>query len=159
MASPRLVTPAFYEQAPVHFQATHTIAATADEVFAALADTPSWPQWFPSINKAWWSSEAPHGVGSTRSVRVSRFTIDEQFIVWEPGARWGFSFVGTSFPVVRAAAELVELVAVEGGTHVTYHLFVEPLPGFGLLTRAIRGGVQKGLQEGLRGLAEHLATA
>lgn len=158
MATPRPVTPAFYSSAPIRFSATRPIAATPDEVFAALADTPSWPKWFPALTGAQWTSGAPFGVGSTRTVEVGPVKIEEKFIAWEPGSRWGFTFLKTTLPFVRAGAELVELVKDGERTKVTYTMFLDPLPGLGVVTRVLRRGVEKGLSDGLRGLERHLAA-
>lgn len=158
MATTRLEKPAFYETAPVHFHTSRVIPASPDEVFAALADTPNWPKWFPSLTAAKWQTEPPHGVGSRRCVNVGPVRVDEEFIVWEPGRRWGFTFVATTIPLVRAGAELVELEPEGDGTRVTYNMHVEPLPGLGGLTKLLRAGIEKGLADGLKGLERHLAA-
>lgn len=157
MATMRPVTPEFYDRAPTRYRVERVVAATPDEVFTALADTPGWPQWFPAIRAARWTSEPPHGVGSTRSVDVGPITFDEEFIVWEPGRAWGFTIVGTTVPLARAAAELVELEPDGTGTRVTYRMCVEPYPLLGFTGPLLRGGVEKGLHQGLKGLERHLA--
>lgn len=150
------VTPVFYETAPIRLAAARELSAPPDEVFATLADTPSWPDWFPAITRARWTSPAPYGVGSTRTVAIGPFEVDEEFIIWEPGVAWGFTFRRTSLPVARAGAELVELEPTATGTRVTYHMCLDPLPGLGGVTRMLRRGVEKGLADGLAGLERHL---
>ncbi len=157
MATTRLATPAFYDTAHTRYQASRVVRAQPDEVFAALADTPAWPTWFPGITGARWTSEAPHGIGSTRSVSLGPITIDEEFIVWEPGQRWGFTFVSTTIPLMKAGAELVELAAEAGGTRVTYNMFVDPFGPMKATTNLMRGGVEAGLKRGLKGLDIHLS--
>ncbi len=162
MPSTRPQDVGFYSTAPVHFSATRTLPATPDEVFAALADTPSWPQWFAALTKAEWTSDAPYGVGSTRRVHIGPIKVDERFIVWEPGVRWGFTFTATTIPTVRAGAELVELAPVGADgqqTEATYHMHLDPLPGLGPVTRLLRGGIEQSLGGALDALGKRLASA
>ncbi len=159
MPATATVTPAFYETAPLRFGASRVIPAQPEEVFAALADTESWPSWFRTITKAEWTSAAPHGVGSTRRVHLGPIKIDEQFIVWEPGKAWGFTFKHTTIPVAKAGAERVDLEPEGTGTRVTYTLFVDPLPGLGGVTKVLKRGIDKGFADGLKGLEKHLAAA
>lgn len=156
MPATRAVTTDFYETAPIRYRATRLVAATPDEVFEVLADTDGWPRWFPGVTSASWTSEPPHGVGSTRTVKVGAVAIEEQFLVWDPGRAWGFTFTATTIPLVRAAAELVELRPDGTGTQVTYDLHVDPLPIVGITARMVRGQVERGLGRGLRGLERHL---
>lgn len=158
MSRTPVITTDFYDTASVKYTATRRIDASPDEVFAALADTPRWSEWFPMISAAEWQSPEPHGVGSRRRVKVGGGWINEEFIVWEPGRRWGFRALSLPIPAVRALAELVELTPDGDGTSVTYGIYVEPLPLMGPFSRLVRGGVEKGVGDGLKGLDRYLAS-
>lgn len=154
----RAVGTDFHESAPIRFTATRRIAQSPDTIFAALADTPTWSQWFPAVARSEWTSEPPFGVGSTRRVKTGGAWIDEEFNVWEPGRRWGFVIVSTPLPIFRAGAELATLDPDGDATRVTYTMFLDPYPYTGPVVRAARRGVEKGLRDGLKGLDRHLAA-
>jgi carbon monoxide dehydrogenase subunit G len=75
-----------------------TIDRPIDDVFAALTDVENTERWFPIDVREWWTSEAPHGVGSTRRARVRigwlRTENDAVVTVYEPPSRAGMK--GTS---------------------------------------------------------------
>lgn len=160
MPTCRPETVAFTATAPVRATATREIDATPQEVFAVLADAEGWPRWFPGLRGARWTSSGPHGVGSTRQVQLGPLAVDEEFLVWEPGERFAFTFTGTNLPGTRAGVELVELVALDGGrrTRVAYTFSAEPVG----VPRAVGAGltpvVRSLLAGGLRGLAQEVAA-
>src|SRR2546423_13125081 len=75
------------DDAPVRVEARADSAASPEDVFAILADHEQWPQWFPSVRKVTVLGEA-EGVGAPRRGNIPRASVDEEFIAWEPGARW-----------------------------------------------------------------------
>ena len=74
-----------------------------------------------------WTSDRPHGVGSTRTVSLSTATIYEHFFRWEPDRRLTFYLTGASMPLAHAFAEdyLLEELA-PGKTRFTYQVAIEP---------------------------------
>ena len=48
-----------------------TIGRPIEDVFAVLTDVEKTERWFPLKVREWWTSEPPHGVGSTRRARVT----------------------------------------------------------------------------------------
>ncbi len=154
MPSCRPETTAFTATAPLRTSVVREIDGTPDEVFAVLADADRWSRWFPGLRNTRWTSPPPHGVGSTRQVGLGPLTVDEEFIVWEPGERFAFTFTGANLPGTRAGVELVELVGLEGGgrTRVSYTFAVEPV-GLPRVVAARLAPVVAGLVgAGLRGL-------
>lgn len=150
-------TVGFTSTAPLRTSVSHEYDATPDEVFAVLADTDSWPRWFPGLRAARWTSQPPHGLRSTRQVELGPLVVDEEFIVWEPGRRFGFTFTHANLPGTRAGVELVELVPTStGGTRLAYTFAVEavgvPRPVGALLGPAVATLIR----QGLRGLADEL---
>lgn len=147
----------FIERATMRAVAEREVAATPQRVFEVLADVESWPQWFPNLSEATWLTEAPHGVGSRRRVRVGPLKVEEEFIVWEPGERWGFTFVDVNLGGSKAGVELVELTPVgDDRTHVRYTMAIEPSGLLKPLTGPFRAGAEKGLRDGLEGLDAYL---
>jgi hypothetical protein len=58
---------------------------SAEELFAALEDGPSYSRWVPPIRGVTWTSPRPFGKGTTRTVNlVGGARIDEVFWAWEP---------------------------------------------------------------------------
>ncbi len=155
MGRTRLETLDFIDRAPLSVTATRVIAAEPKAIFAVLADAPSWPSWFKPLTGARWTSEAPFGVGSTRQVSVGPAVIDEQFIAWEPGHLFAFTFTATSVPMARAGVERVLLEQTTTGTEVSYTMAVEPVVP-ALLAKALAPGLRLGLGRGLAGLEKHL---
>lgn len=152
-------TVAFTATAPLRATATREIAADPDRVFAALADASSWPAWFPGLGAARWTSSAPYGVGSTREVRVGALRVAEEFIVWDPGERLGFTFTSTNLPGTRAGVELAELVDVGGGrTRVAYTMALEPAGVPARLGPPVTPAARTAIGRGLAGLERYLAA-
>ncbi len=51
-------------------RSTVTIQRPIEDVFAVLTDVELTGRWYPAQVEEWWTSPAPHGVGSTRRARV-----------------------------------------------------------------------------------------
>ncbi len=79
------------------------IAAPADDLFRCLEDGPAWKEWL-GIDVVW-TSNPPHGVGTTRTVTNGRLVIDEYFLLWEAGRRMNFRFDRSTLPVSAFAED------------------------------------------------------
>jgi len=117
----------FFDTAPMRFRHEVDLDATPAKVFSIFDDASSWPKWFRAIHKVEWTSPAPHGVGSTRTVTLATATLFEHFFCWEQDRRCSFYMTGTSAPMAHAMAEdyLLEEKA-PGKTHFTYRVGIEP---------------------------------
>jgi uncharacterized protein YndB with AHSA1/START domain len=116
------------ESAPVRIAASARSTATPDAVFAVLADHERWPEWFPSV-KSVEVTGAASGVGARRRVSVPGLTVHEEFIVWEPGARWSFTGLEARPGISRSLVEDCRLTPVPGGgggTDITYTMYLDP---------------------------------
>ena len=143
----------FAETAPIIIESTAVVAAPRAEVWAVICDHERWPEWFASLTAARATSVPPSGVGSTREVKLSGgFTFQEEFIAWDEPEVWAFT--GTEGPApFQSLVERVTLVELDPDrTEVTYRMAIEPRRGFGLLVKAVRGGVAKNLAKALRSL-------
>lgn len=102
----RLVDDSFWDVAPVVFSGEGNIPVSAETAFAHLADAASWSRWYPTMNRAAWTSAAPYGVGSTRVVQLrGKAEAEQQVIAWEQGYRIVFCFVSGREPGMAAGAE------------------------------------------------------
>lgn len=62
----------------------HLFACSPKALWAALLDPESWPTWLP-ITKVTWTSPAPFGLGTTRTVEGPSGAISELFHEWVEG--------------------------------------------------------------------------
>lgn len=116
------------DSAPVRIAASARSTASPDAVFAVLADHERWPEWFTSVKSVEVIGASAAGVGARRRVKVPGLTVDEEFIVWEPGVRWSFTGLEARPGVTRSLVEDCRLtpVADDGGTDITYTMYLDP---------------------------------
>jgi uncharacterized protein YndB with AHSA1/START domain len=148
----------FVERAPVVVRAEVSVPASPAAVWPAFADAPAWVDWFTGMQDAHYTSPAPYGVGSTRSVRVMGLVADETILAFDPGKRFAFRVDAANLPMLRALVEVVTLEADGAGTRVVYRQALEPKPWLRPLLPLLRGQMERGLRRGLDGLAPWLAT-
>lgn len=144
----------FVERAPFRFVNEGVMPVSADRLFAALADTPSWPRWFVDMLEAHWTSNSPHGVGSTRTVRLKPMSVDETILVYEPGKRFSFRIDRMGLPLVRA---MVEDYVIEPLGPSSSHLHVVAAYEPALLAKALHPIIRAVLGSQFRRSVERLA--
>jgi carbon monoxide dehydrogenase subunit G len=95
-----------------------TINRPIDDVFAVLTDVEKTGRWFPGGVEEWWTSEPPHGVGSTRRARVKMgwFTSENDAVatVYEPPRRAVMKGTSPNAPFEAT----IRFEPVAGGTRV-----------------------------------------
>ena len=92
-----------------------------------------------------------HGKG------LGRF--DEEFLAWEPGAKFGFAVLDMGRPVFRALDWLITIEPDVEGVVVTYTQAFEPKSWSAPLFKlAARTSLPKALAKGLDGLADRAAA-
>lgn len=96
------VGPAYPLVGPNQATLRQSIQAPAATVFRFLEDAGVWNE-FLGIDVVWTTPE-PRGAGATRVVTTNNQTLEEYFLVWEPGHRMIFRFDRCTLPV-RAFAE------------------------------------------------------
>ena len=113
-----------------------TIGRPIEDVFSVLTNVENTEKWFPAKVKERWTSEPPHGVGSTRHAVVTmgwfRSENDAVATVYEPPHRAAMK--GTSSNAPFEATLTFE--SAEGGTRVeaTTELFLRgPAKLFGAM--------------------------
>jgi len=142
----------FVERAPIQIRAETTIAAPVATVWAGVADTPSWVEWFDGMKEARTTSPDPVGVGSTRSVVVPPLKVDEAIIAFDPEERFAFCFVGVNLPLIAAMVEVVTLEADGAATRVEYRQSAELAPWARPLTPVLRRQLRGKVEASLVGL-------
>ena len=123
----RAVDASFFDSAPMRFETVVDLDAPPAKVFAIFSDGTSWPKWFRAIHRVTWTSKAPYGVGTTRTVWLPPVSLDEHFFRWEPDRRMSFYLTGHSLPMAHALAEdyLLDETAT-GRTRFTYRVAMQP---------------------------------
>ena len=151
--------PEWIHTAPIQISATREMSATADEVFTALADHESWPEWFGAIQKVERFGDLNEGLGSNRRVFINkRVAIDEEFNVWESGERWGFVVLAASIGGLKSMIELVTIDREgENRSSVTYKMGIEAKFPLSLLLKGAGGAMTKNLGKALDNLGPHIA--
>jgi uncharacterized protein YndB with AHSA1/START domain len=146
------------DSAPIALVGRATTTATPADVFAELADHERWPEWFPNVKKVDVLGPAT-GVGARRRVAIPGAVVEEEFIAWEPGARWAFTGTAAKPGFVRSIVEDCHLIPIgDGGTAITYTMYLEPTAWSRPLLAVAKRGVQKGLQQAMENLATRAAT-
>lgn len=117
-------------------EASKTISAPPDTVFAFVADLANLPSWQSGIVSAEQTSPDPVGVGSTahvvRELLGQRLAVDLTVTGYEPGQRLALSSAASGIGVSAA----LELEPANGGTLIRFameiraqNLFMAPLEG------------------------------
>lgn len=105
MRTLRVVDPTFLDTAPIRDHLVQTLPVSAAAAFRCFEDGDAWGEWIPAIESVTWTSPKPYGVGTTRTVSLTKGGIDEEFFIWEEGKRMAFFFVGADLPLIKAFAE------------------------------------------------------
>jgi uncharacterized protein YndB with AHSA1/START domain len=117
-------------------EASKTIDAAPEAVFAFIADLANLPSWQSGIVSAEQTSPDPVGVGSTahvvRELLGQRLAVDLTVTGYEPGQRLALASAASGIGVAAA----LELEPADGGTLIRFameiraqNLFMAPLEG------------------------------
>lgn len=146
------------DRAPIRIEARAESSASPAEVFAVLADHERWPEWFPSVKKVTVIGAAS-GVGARRRVAIPGATVDEEFIVWEPGVRWTFTGIAARPKFTRSLVEDCRLEdRGSAGTSISYTMYLDPAPLLRPLVKVLSGQIRANNTRALANLAERAAA-
>ena len=146
--------PEWIDAAPTVAESSRQIDATADEIWARIADHESWPDWFTNLKKVERIGTG-EGVGSGRRVTIAVLDIDEEFTVWDEGEHFAFAVTKAPIPFLRAMIESVQIEPNgDGGSTVTYRQGLEGRRGCGWLVAQMG----KQLQSQTAAALDELAT-
>jgi uncharacterized protein YndB with AHSA1/START domain len=145
---------AWLASAPVRHSAEGLVGADPQAVFATLADSAAWPEWFQGMTKVAPDGDGT-GVGATRTVWLGPVRAVERFTTWEPGARFGFCVTEANAPGLKSLVELFDLTPAAGGaTTVRYTIGAQAAAVPALLDPGLRLFVRRIVSGGLKGLAD-----
>jgi uncharacterized protein YndB with AHSA1/START domain len=146
------------EVAPFRIEAKAESSAPPADVFAVLADHERWPEWFPFVRKVTVLGPAA-GVGARRRVAIPGTTVDEEFIVWEPGVRWTFTGIAARPQFTKSLVEDCILAELEsGGTAISYTMYLDPPGPLRPFARGLAGRIQANNNRALANLARRATS-
>jgi len=153
----------FLDSAVWRFENVVELDATSGEVFDIFADGESWPKWFDAVQRVVWTSPEPKGVGTTRTVALSvtplKTTVDERFLVWDPGQRFTFRFERVGLPLFHAGIEDYRLEGLEGDRcRLTYTVCLDPTAAVRLAGPVSRPLFARMFRSGAQGLQSYVAV-
>ncbi len=146
----------FVERAPLRVVTEVSLRHSPRQVWEVLVDNERWPEWFRACKAARTTSATRHGVGSTRWVHVDLFKVNERFIVWDEGERWGFTIVDANLPLADTVVELVQLSPDGDGTRLVYTFSIALKPWLRPLTGVFRWKFTNMFRSSLAGLGPYL---
>ncbi|MAZ10487.1 MULTISPECIES: SRPBCC family protein [unclassified Limnobacter] len=139
----------FFDTAPLRFEYSMHLDATADEVWAGLvADKPL--AWCKALNGRY-TSERPFRVGTTREVAANFNTIKlkERFFIWdEAERRHAFYVEQANAPAFKQFAELYEVTPTEKGCIFVWKFAMAGRFGLGLPLKLISPAAKLALFDG-----------
>jgi uncharacterized protein YndB with AHSA1/START domain len=146
------------EVAPIRIEAKAESTAPPADVFAVLADHERWPEWFPRVREVTVLGAAT-GVGARRRVAIPGTTVDEEFIVWEPGIRWSFTAIAARPKFARSLVEDCILAELEsGGTAISYSMYLDPPAPLGPFVRGLAGRIRANNNRAMANLAQRATS-
>ena len=133
------------------FEVRVTSAAPADELYALLADAPSWRRWAgPMVTRSGWEVEpVANRSGGVRRLGRPPWMVREEILLADPPSRHAYRLLsGQPVRSYRAEVRLVELdptPGAAGGTRIEWSGTVVPMvPGTGRLMAALLGRMVTG---------------
>jgi hypothetical protein len=109
------------------------VRATPERVFEVFTADDMKP-WFADLKSMRWTSNAPHGEGSTRIVTMKMIAVKERFLVWRPGERVTFGIEACTLPLAKRMMEDFRIHPVgKASARIDYTIHYTP----GLIVRAL----------------------
>jgi len=122
----------FLDSAPYRFVFEAEVEAPRPDVFAAISADPStWTLWFPGLDEGSYDGPGPHGLGSTRRVRLGPDVYRETMLAWDEPARWAYRVDESTGDLARALVEDWTLHEHDAATTVRWIFAIEPGPEIG----------------------------
>lgn len=114
-------------RAPSSFHFEAVLDATPESVFDILADVDQWKEWFDEFEGAEWISPQQGGVGSRRAIYMDILNAREEFLAWEPGARFAFCLTEATLPLADRLVEDYQMAPLAGGRcEFTWDIYYDP---------------------------------
>lgn len=149
----------FAAEAKKHFIFDFKVKAPPRDVFALITDPAGLDRWMPDLKGAAWLTQAPHGVGSIREVRLTALAVQERVLVWEPGERFVFTIVRVSAPILTRMVEDYRFEPTVGGaTRVQWTIAYQPTLFSAPIEPLLKMRFSKIFEKGATQLADHLGS-
>lgn len=103
-----LVDKDFLDQATQTIEVSAIIAAPVSDVWSAIVDNDTWPEWFEGMTRCEGTSRPASGLDASRFVAIGPFELQETFIVWEENVSWGFSVTETNLIFAKKILEQID---------------------------------------------------
>lgn len=142
----------FLETAPRRYVVECVVDLPRADLWKAIVDPLTWPEWFPGVRSAAYLGDPPHGVGSVRVADVGGFLMEETMLAWEEGRRWAYRIDRSTAPLAKAQLECIDLEDCGSGTRVRWTLATHPGILLRLTAPIFRGTVQRLLTRAMRNL-------
>jgi hypothetical protein len=116
----------FVDRSPKRLSFESAIYAPAERIFDVFTSDDV-GAWLPDFESLEWTSPGPHGVGSTRIMRLKTIAVKERFLVWERGRRVTFAIEAQSVPLLTRMIEDFQLEPMgPRHTRVRYDIHYAP---------------------------------
>jgi Polyketide cyclase / dehydrase and lipid transport len=150
----------FCERSPHRIVNEAVLAVDPARAFELIASDRELGAWLHDFVACRWTSDPPHGVGSTREVTLKALCVQERFIAWDPGERLTFAITASTLPLMHRAVEDLQLTKVGPAKTLlrwTVHYDLRPwVRPFHVLPRAVfRGLFAQSAKNIARYAAEH----
>jgi uncharacterized protein YndB with AHSA1/START domain len=116
----------FADQSRKHFTYDFRLEAPPERAFELVTSPDHLPSWLPGLAASRWVSAPPHGAGSIREVKLDTIHVHERVLVWEPGARFVFTIVKASLPILQRMVEDYRFEPLADGTRVRWTIAYQP---------------------------------
>lgn len=144
----RPVVLGFIDTAPVAHTLHLELAASTEQVYAMLSDSPATWTWMPSVKGGRWLG-TDRRVDARREITIGPATITETILAAEPAQRWAYRIDTSSVPMASALLEdwrLSEVPATSTrptSTKAEYTFYIDPLRFTGPAARAMGFGLSR----------------
>ena len=146
----------FLETAPGRYELELHVAATPERAFAIISGEGE-EEWFPGFRSLTWN-DAP-GVGASRVLRLSTLTLQERFLVWEPGRAMRFEVDWMSLPLCRRFLEDYTLEPEHRGTRILWRIAYEATPALTPLRALLHPILGRDFKRASAGIERYAAKA
>lgn len=134
------------------------LGATADQVWAALADFGSIAAWAPDVDHSCLLSDQARGIGATRRVQLGRTTLVERVTEWDEPTALAYAIEGLP-PFLGPVVNRWRIEPADAGAPVTVTAEITsgPRPVHRLVARAATRRLASAAEAMLAGLDRHLS--
>ena len=141
----------------IKFEKSMFINRPQQEVFDFATDPANAHKWQSAVKSEKWTSEGPHGVGSTRHVVISGFLgrdteSDLEYTIWDPPNEFYWKGVNGPFPMEIGA----KCEPKGNGTQVTVFGQVEPGGFFKLAEGLVKKQIESQMDSDFEALKQML---